>query len=210
MNNEIQLKTENFDSPFDILLFLLDNKKIDMRKVILSDIIDEYLKLIENEKKQNLKVKVEFLAMATELLEIKAYSVLSIDKKNEKEQDLEKRLYEYKIIKEIAKEFAKREIVENISHNIEGKKEKIKAKNEYRIDKIDINFLEKIIKKFDNISFEKEKIQIKFEDLFTTKDAIIEINNKLSLVDKIKFSELFGFNFNKNRIVCFSSNIRII
>lgn len=50
MNNEIQLKTENFDSPFDILLFLLDNKKIDMRKVILSDIIDEYLKLIENEK----------------------------------------------------------------------------------------------------------------------------------------------------------------
>lgn len=141
--------------------------------------------------------------MATELLEIKAYSVLSIDKKNEKEQDLEKRLYEYKIIKEIAKEFAKREIVENISHNIEGKKEKIKAKNEYRIDKIDINFLEKIIKKFDNISFEKEKIQIKFEDLFTTKDAIIEINNKLSLVDKIKFSELFGFNFNKNRIVCF-------
>lgn len=91
---DFSIKTEDFEGPLDLFLHLIDNKKIDISNIVISEIIDDYLKIIENETSQNLKIKVEFLAMASEILEIKAYSILSVDKKEEKEQNLEQRILE--------------------------------------------------------------------------------------------------------------------
>ena len=84
MSEEYEIKTENFEGPYDLFLFLIENKKMDFSKIVISTIIDEYLKIIDNEKNQNLKIQAQFLSMASEILEIKAYSILSQDKKEEK------------------------------------------------------------------------------------------------------------------------------
>lgn len=47
--------------------------------------------------------------MATDLIEIKAYSILSKKKRTEKMEYLEKRIIEYKLFKEISELFSEKE-----------------------------------------------------------------------------------------------------
>ena len=51
MSEEYEIKTENFEGPYDLFLFLIENKKMDFSKIVISTIIDEYLKIIDNEKR---------------------------------------------------------------------------------------------------------------------------------------------------------------
>jgi len=84
MENIIQIKIDNFEGPLDLLIHLIEKKKMDINEINISQIIDDYLGYIHAQKELNLKIKVEFLIMATDLIEIKAYSVLNRDKKLEK------------------------------------------------------------------------------------------------------------------------------
>ena len=109
MENMIQIKIENFEGPLDLLLHLIEKKKMDINSINISQIIDDYLSYIHTQKGLNLKIKVEFLIMATDLIEIKAYSILNQEKKSERIEDLEKRIIEYKIFKEISELFCEYE-----------------------------------------------------------------------------------------------------
>ena len=84
MENTIQVKIENFEGPLDLLIHLIEKKKMDVNAINISQIIDDYLSYIHAQKELNLKIKIEFLVMATDLIEIKAYSVLNRGKKLEK------------------------------------------------------------------------------------------------------------------------------
>ena len=77
MENTIQIKIDNFEGPLDLLIHLIEKKKMDINEINISQIIDDYLGYIHTQKELNLKIKVEFLIMATDLIEIKAYSVLN-------------------------------------------------------------------------------------------------------------------------------------
>ncbi|WP_156299925.1 segregation and condensation protein A [Streptobacillus canis] len=202
-NIDLLVKTENFEGPLDLFLHLIDNKKIDISKILISEIIDEYLNIIKNETDQNLKIKIEFLAMATELLEIKAYSILNVDKKIEKEQDLEKRILEYKIIKEIAEEFSKREIEYNVPYVVKGEKTKDQENIFYSIEELTLKNLNQIFNELINKVEIKEKIKINVVDTFTTTDALFEIEKEFNKNKEINFSTLMKGNFSKGRIVSF-------
>mgnify|MGYP000947530733 CR=1 FL=1 len=92
----IQVKIDNFEGPMDLLLHLIEKKQMKISEINISQIIDDYLEYINKHKEENLKIKIEFLIMATDLIEIKAYSILNQEKKLERMEDLEKRIIEYK------------------------------------------------------------------------------------------------------------------
>ena len=66
-----EIKLENFEGPLDLLCHLIDKNKLDIYKISLSDITDQYIDYINNMEKQNLEVTSEFLIMASTLLYIK-------------------------------------------------------------------------------------------------------------------------------------------
>ncbi|MDX8335315.1 MULTISPECIES: segregation and condensation protein A [Cetobacterium] len=120
---DIVLKIDNFEGPLDLLLHLIEKKKMKISEIKISQIIDEYLQFIEKAKSDNLSVKVEFLEIASELLEIKAMSILSVEKEEEKEKDLKRRLEDYKVFKEVASVISQIECEHNISYTRkEGRK----------------------------------------------------------------------------------------
>lgn len=41
-----QIKIENFEGPFDLLLHLIEEKKIDIKTIKISNVIDDYLEVI--------------------------------------------------------------------------------------------------------------------------------------------------------------------
>lgn len=203
MSEEYEIKTENFEGPYDLFLFLIENKKMDFSKIVISTIIDEYLKIIDNEKNQNLKIQAQFLSMASEILEIKAYSILSQDKKEEKEKDLEKRIVEYKILKDLSIELSMREVEYNIPYRIEGKKVRVKESIEYSLEDINIDMIRSIFEELFNNKEMKERIHIQVIEEFSVEEALKEINNNFIKDDSFSFSRLFKGNFSRIRIVSF-------
>ena len=79
---ELKVKLENFEGPLDLLLYLIEKDKLNIYDISISELIEKYLELIENAKEDNLNVKIEFLIMAAELLEMK--SNLLLNKKGKK------------------------------------------------------------------------------------------------------------------------------
>lgn len=78
-NKDIVLKLDNFEGPLELLVFLIEKKKMKISEIRITQIIDEYLAILDASKKDHLDIKVEFVLIATELLEIKAYSVLNLE-----------------------------------------------------------------------------------------------------------------------------------
>jgi len=202
--NAIKIKTENFEGPLDLLIHLIEKKKMDINAINISQIIDDYLSYIHSQKELNLKIKVEFLIMATDLIEIKAYSVLNRDKKIEKIENLEKKIIEYRLFKEISELFSKYENPYNISYTRTGTKS-IENEIEYDISSLTLDNLFKSLKNLIN-SNKKNKLEEQMllnleEDTYSTEDAYKEISEIITVNNEIEFNRLLKNKFSKVRIV---------
>ena len=202
--NTIKIKTENFEGPLDLLIHLIEKKKMDINAINISQIIDDYLNYIHSQKELNLKIKVEFLIMATDLIEIKAYSVLNRDKKIEKIENLEKKIIEYRLFKEISELFSKYENPYNISYTRTGTKS-IENEIKYDISSLTLDNLFKSLKNLINSNKKnkpEEQMLLNLEkDTYSTEDAYKEISEIITANNEIEFNRLLKNKFSKVRIV---------
>ena len=205
-NTTIQVKIDNFEGPLDLLIHLIERNQMNIAEINISKIIDEYLEYLHEQENENLKIKVEFLVMATELLEIKTYSILNKEKKLEKIESLERRIKEYKIFKEISELFSKYEKEYNISYSRTGSQSITEAVIEYDISSLTMENLFKSFKQLlKNNEKKEEKLSLNLEEEFSINDAYNEIKlileNKNLQENGINFNELLKNNFTKSRIV---------
>ena len=207
MENTIQVKIENFEGPLDLLIHLIEKKKMDVNAINISQIIDDYLSYIHAQKELNLKIKIEFLVMATDLIEIKAYSVLNRGKKLEKIENLEKKIIEYQLFKEISELFSKHENEYNIPYTRTGT-ESIGAEIiEYDISSLSLDNLFKSLKNLitsklnDRNKFEEKMIVNLEEDDYSAEDAYTEVSQIIQINNQIEFNHLLKNKFSKSRIV---------
>ena len=208
MENVIQIKIENFEGPLDLLIHLIEKKKMDINSINISQIIDDYLNYIHNVQKElNLKIKVEFLIMATDLIEIKAYSVLNRDKKFEKIENLEKKIIEYQLFKEISELFSKYENEYNVPHTRTGTESIGNEIIEYDISSLNLDNLFKSLKNLINSKIMKkdnlgERMILNLEDdNYSTEEAYNEISEIIKEDRKVEFNHLLKNKFSKSRIV---------
>ena len=206
MENTIQVKIENFEGPLDLLIHLIEKKKMDINSINISQIIDDYLSYIHTQKGLNLKIKVEFLIMATDLIEIKAYSILNRDKKFEKIENLEKKIIEYQLFKEISELFSKYENEYNVPYTRTGT-ESIGSEIEYDISSLNLDNLFKSLKNLINSkmikknNFEERMILNLEDDNYSTEEAHNEISEIIKGDRKVEFNHLLKNKFSKSRIV---------
>ena len=208
MENVIQIKIENFEGPLDLLIHLIEKKKMDINSINISQIIDDYLNYIHNVQKElNLKIKVEFLIMATDLIEIKAYSVLNRDKKFEKIENLEKKIIEYQLFKEISELFSKYENEYNVPHTRTGTESIENEIIEYDISSLNLDNLFKSLKNLINSKIMKkdnlgERMILNLEDdNYSTEEAYNEISEIIKEDRRVEFNHLLKNKFSKSRIV---------
>lgn len=62
-----QLK--DFDGPLDLLLFLINKEKIDIKDIFVSQITDQYIDSVRNAPDLDMDDATDFLVMAATLLE---------------------------------------------------------------------------------------------------------------------------------------------
>lgn len=104
--NKYAIKIENFEGPLDLLCHLIDKNKMNIYDINLTEITDQYIEYIKSMEAMNLEVTSEFLIMASTLLFLKSKSLLPKQVEEEKElteEELLRRIIEYKKYKEITK-----------------------------------------------------------------------------------------------------------
>jgi segregation and condensation protein A len=101
-----QIKTEIFEGPLDLLLNLIEKKKLFINDIALSKVADDYIAYIQSQEKFPIAQSADFLVIASTLLLIKSKSLLpnldlSVEEENDV-NDLERRLKMYQRIKELS------------------------------------------------------------------------------------------------------------
>jgi segregation and condensation protein A len=98
---------EGFDGPLDLLLELVEEKKLDILTVRLGDLADEYLARVRAMAALPADEVSAFLALASRLVLLKARSLLPsleplAEEEGESEDELRARLLEYAVVRERA------------------------------------------------------------------------------------------------------------
>ena len=103
---EYKFTINDFEGPLDLLCHLIDKNKMNIYDINLSEITDQYIEYIRQMEQINLEVTSEFLVMSSTLLCLKSRHLLPKNQEDEEEiteEELIRRIIEYKKFKEISK-----------------------------------------------------------------------------------------------------------
>ncbi|MCX8065136.1 MAG: segregation/condensation protein A [Candidatus Hydrogenedentes bacterium] len=113
----LKVKLEQFEGPFEILLYLIREQEINIFDIPIAKITDQYLKILDIMRDSNLQVAGDFLVMAATLIHIKSKMLLPPDIEEEEEVDEEdprlelvERLLEYRKFKELSEKLGEIEL----------------------------------------------------------------------------------------------------
>ena len=207
MNNKIisleskkyELRLDNFEGPLDLLCYLIDKNKMDIYKVSISDITEQYIQYLKSQEELNLEIASEFLVMASTLLLIKSKGLLPKEEEEEEEiteEELLRRIIEYKKYKEISKVFKERiQLFSKRLYKMPDKVElpKQEIEKEFTMNDI-VEKYQKLIEKNENKKNENsiniEKIAV--YDSFSVADKVKDIFRELVRKPKFVFNKLFS------------------
>ena len=68
---------QDFEGPLSLILMLLSKNKIEIRDIVISDILDQYLAYLDKMQSMDLEIASEFVQMAAHLLYIKTRMLLT-------------------------------------------------------------------------------------------------------------------------------------
>ncbi len=103
---QFKIKTEVFEGPLDLLLSLIEKRKLLINDVSLAKVTDDFISYLQSREGYSIKDSSDFIVIASTLLLIKSKSLLpTIDLTEEEKtdmEDLELKLKIYKKIKELS------------------------------------------------------------------------------------------------------------
>lgn len=119
------IKIEQFDGPFHVLVELLNSKELDITEVNLSEITEQYIEAVNNQRDTDPYTLADFLVVASRLIYLKSKTILPMllpeDEDEESVANLEDQLKMYKRFYEASKTIG--EMIDN--RNIMHVREKI-------------------------------------------------------------------------------------
>lgn len=112
VNANYQIKLEQFEGPFDLLLFFIERDELDIYDIPINRLIQDFLGFIHAQEKLNIELSSEFILFISTLMRIKAKLLLprkEIDAQGNEidpRQELVDKILEYKRFKEVAVQMA--------------------------------------------------------------------------------------------------------
>jgi segregation and condensation protein A len=100
------IKTDHFEGPLELLIELVEKRKLLINNISLAEVTDEYIARVSEMQEQSLPNTAQFITLAATLLLIKSKSLLPVLELTDEEEtsihDLEDRLRLYQIYRDIA------------------------------------------------------------------------------------------------------------
>lgn len=76
--NALIVNIEGYEGPLDVLLDLARHQKVDIRKISMVALVDQYLQFVEAAKQRNLELAADYLVMASWLAYLKSKLLLPV------------------------------------------------------------------------------------------------------------------------------------
>lgn len=198
----------DFEGPLDLLLHLIKKSKMEIFDIEISKITEEYINYINSMTELNLDIASEYLVMASELVEMKSKKLLPTREEKEEEEDinpeeeLKKRLIEYKKYKESTEVF--RTLEEKRGNYFTKAPESMKKysvetlENDGNVSLFDLlDAFQKMLERREASKPMNTKIARKE---MSVKERVVKIREILKTKKKLAFEELFD-DFSKPYVV---------
>lgn len=116
-NPSYQIKLEQFEGPFDLLLFFIERDELDIYNIPITKITNDFLDHIHQNDRLNIELSSEFILFVSTLMRIKAKMLLprkELDAQGNEidpRQELIDKILEYKKFKEASAKMAEMEAI---------------------------------------------------------------------------------------------------
>lgn len=115
--NSMRLKLDQFEGPFEVLLYLIKEQEIDIFNIPIVQVTRQYLEFLDLLREEHLDIAGDFLVMAATLIQIKSRMLLPVDVEQEEEEieeedprlELVEKLLEYRKYRDLAQLLGQRE-----------------------------------------------------------------------------------------------------
>ncbi|MEL7118228.1 MAG: segregation/condensation protein A [Bacteroidota bacterium] len=110
MDSTYTIKLDQFEGPFDLLLFFIERDELDINDIPIAKITGDFLEYIHQMERMNIDLASEFILVAATLCRIKAKLLIPRKEKDEEGNEIDprdelvRRLLEYKKYKSILEE----------------------------------------------------------------------------------------------------------
>ncbi len=202
LNNSISIEIPNYSGPLEVLLNLAKTQKVDLTKISITKLADQFLEYIKESIDLNLELAAEYLLMATWLAYLKSKLLLPEDEEDdfkalEVAEKLKLQLKKLELIRLLSDQLIK---MNRIGFNVfyRGIKGGIKSINTpiYKVS------LYELLKTYSTIKMQKafQTISIPKLPIFTTEEGVKQIRRNFNnITDWKDIEELIpeGFTFSK-------------
>jgi segregation and condensation protein A len=187
------VKTESFEGPLDLLLSLIEKRKMLINDVSLSKVADDYICFLQNKEIFPIKDTSDFLVIASTLLLIKSKSLLPGLHITEEEKsdihDLELKLKIYKRIKELSIAI-KEKFGKEIIYFPEQRKFEPVFSPDVSMNKESL--LSAIFESIKNLPKEEKKPKVKIQKTISLEEMIGNLTERVKSSLKMSFKEFAG------------------
>ena len=198
----IPIEIPNYTGPLEVLLNLAKAQKVDLTKISITKLADQFLQYIKESKDLNLEVASEYLLMATWLAYLKSKLLLPEDEEDdfkalEVAERLKLQLKKLELIRLLSDQLVKKDRI-GVNIFYRGMKGGIRSINTpiYKVS------LYNLLKTYSSIKMQKafQTINIPKLPVFTTEDGIKHIKNNFSnITDWKNIEDLIPKNFFINK-----------
>ena len=204
MNDSLSFNVNlnNFNGPLEVLLDLAKSQKVDLEKISITTLVDQFLDFIKSKEKINLELASEYLLMATWLTYLKSKLLLPESEEEEFKalevaEKLKLQLKKLELIRLLSDQMLKRKRLgkDIFMRGIRGKIKSIYS------SKYSLTMFE-ILKSYSSIIMSREfqRMNIPRLPVFTTEEGIKQIKNNLNIINDWKnIKELIPNYFSKNK-----------
>ncbi len=210
METDFKVKVGEFEGPLDLLLDLIEKRKLHINTVSLSSVADEFLEHIKKHEEFPMADSAEFILIASTLLLIKSKSLLpNLELTAEEEgniEDLEARLREYQHYKAVATKL--RQMFGQFLFLAE--EPKIRTKVFAPTREISLEALEQALKEaLNNLPKPVVLPKIKVEKIITLEEMIESLSERIQKSFRMSFSD-FAKNTNGKAVDDRAQKINVI
>ncbi len=107
----VHLKTDSYEGPFELVLDLIEKRKLSVNELSLAQVTDDYIQYVRGSGKFPMEDAAQFIGVAATLLLIKSKSLIPDLELSEEEvgdvDELKRRLAEYERVREMMRELSR-------------------------------------------------------------------------------------------------------
>lgn len=210
ITQSINLSLDIFEGPLDLLLYLIRKNDLEISRVSVSVIADQYLSFIETMEELNIDVAGDFIVMAAELAHIKSRTLLpgnqdEAEPEGDVASDLAAKLREYQRYKLAALQLGSRQRLGRDTFKralaMADEDDPKSGEEKFEVDTFDL--MRAFAEVLARLPKEVQSHEVQVDHVSVT-ERIYQILDRLKDVESLEFGDLFeGTSLRSEVITCF-------